>query len=130
MQKTGKARSINRKKFQLQDLERELADPTTRTARVFNAYSHFLSIRKGHPAFNPLAPQQILSLDKRVFALLRTTENNKDKVLCLINITQEAIDLVIDPSIIDSTSWVDLLSGHEYLPGQIVLKPYQVLWLE
>jgi sucrose phosphorylase len=130
VEKTGQARSINRKKFQLPDLEKELSDPTTRTARVFNAYSHFLTIRKGHPAFSPLTPQRILNIDSQIFALLRTPETNDDKVLCLINITGKNIDLDIDSSLLDSSSWFDLLSGQEFLPGKILLEPYQVLWLE
>ena len=129
VEKTGRARSINREKYQVSDLEKELADPSTRTSRVFTTYTHYLSIRKVHPAFNPLAPQQVLDLGSQVFALLRTAEGQREKVLCLINITNSEVEVEVDPTTLDSSVWVDLISGMEYHPGKINLEPYQVLWL-
>jgi len=129
VEKTGRARSINREKYQVSDLEKELADQSTRTSKVFTTYTHYLSIRKEHPAFNPLAPQQVLDLDSQVFALLRTAEDQGEKVMCLINITNTEVELEVDPTILDSSTWADLISGMEYHPEKINLKPYQVLWL-
>jgi len=129
VEKTGRARSINREKYQVSDLEKELADPSTRTSRVFTTYTHYLSIRKVHPAFNPLAPQQVLDLGSQVFALLRTAQGQREKILCLINITNSEVELEVDPTTLDSSVWVDLISGMEYQPGKINLEPYQVLWL-
>ena len=107
----------------------ELANPSTRTSRVFTSYTHYLSIRKEHSAFNPLAPQQVLDLGSQVFALLRTAEGQGEKVLCLINITNSEVELHVDPTTLDSSIWVDLINGMEYHPGKINLEPYQVLWL-
>ena len=129
VEKTGRARSINREKYQVSDLEKELADPSTRTSRIFTTYTHYLSIRKEHPAFNPLAPQQVLDLGSQVFALLRTAEGQGEKVLCLINITNAEVELEVDPTTLDSSVWIDLINGMEYHPGKINLEPYQVLWL-
>ncbi len=129
VEKTGRARSINREKYQVSDLEKELADPSTRTSRVFTTYTHYLSIRKVHPAFNPLAPQQVLDLGSQVFALLRTAEGQGEKVLCLINITNSKVKLEVEPTTLDSSVWVDLISGMDFHPGKTNLEPYQVLWL-
>lgn len=129
VEKTGRARSINREKYQVSDIESELEDPASRTSRVFTSYTRYLSIRKEHPAFNPLAPQQVLGLGNQVFALIRTEEDQGEKVLCLINITDKGVDLEIDPTLMDSPAWIDLISGEEYQPGKISLEPYQVLWL-
>jgi sucrose phosphorylase len=130
VEKTGRARSINREKYQVSNLERELSDPASRTAQVFQSFSHYLSIRKEHPAFNPLAPQQILNLGIQVFALLRTAEDSGNKVLCLINITNADVDVQVDPALLGSTTWRDLLSNQKFQPGEISLEPYQVVWLE
>ena len=130
VEKTGRARSINREKYQVSNLERELSDPASRTAQVFRSFSHYLSIRKEHPAFNPLAPQQILDLGNQVFALLRTAEDSGNKVLCLINITNADVDVQVDPALLGSTTWRDLLSNQKFQPGEISLEPYQVVWLE
>lgn len=127
--KTSRARSINREKYSVAVLERELSDPSTRAARVFESYSHFLAVRMEHPAFNPLTPQVILDLDSQVFALLRTSEDQSDKVLCLINISDVDLNIEIEPTLLGSSVWMDLVSGAEYHPGILNLEPYQVLWL-
>jgi glycosidase len=129
VEKTGRARSINREKYQVRDLEKELADPSSRTSKVFTSYTHYLSIRKEQSAFNPLAPQRVLDLGSQVFALLRTAEDQREKILCLINITDSKVELAVDPATLDSLAWVDLISSAEYQPGILTLDPYQVLWL-
>jgi len=129
VEKTGRARSINRKKYQVNDLERELANPSSRTSKVFTSYIRYLSIRKEHPAFNSLAPQQVLDLGSQVFALLREAEDQRGKVLCLINITDTKADLKIDSALLDSSTWKDLLSDQVVQSGEVSLDPYQVMWL-
>jgi len=129
VEKTGRARSINREKYQVSNLEKELADPSTRISKVFTSYTHYLSIRKQHPAFNPLAPQQVLDVGNQVFALLRTAEGQGEKILCLINITKTEAELEVDPTTLDSSIWSDLITGMDFQPGKIKLKPFQVLWL-
>jgi sucrose phosphorylase len=126
---TGRSRSINRGKFLLTAIEKELKDLSSQSARVFRAYSHLLQIRKAHPAFNPLAPQQILDLDERLFALLRTAEDDSEEVLCLINITDSPLSLSLDPDYLKSSSWVDLLTEESYQPGRVKIAPYQAMWL-
>ncbi|MCD6424486.1 MAG: hypothetical protein J7L35_03190 [Anaerolineales bacterium] len=129
VEKTGRARSINREKYQVSDLEKELANPSSRTSRVFTSYIRYLSIRKEHPAFNSLAPQQVLDFGSQVFALLREAEDQRDKVLCLINITDTRADLKIDPALLDSSTWKDLVRDQVVQPGEVSLDPYQVMWL-
>lgn len=129
VEKTNRARSINREKFNVAVLEEKLSDPCTRAAQVFKSYSHYLSVRMEHPAFNPLASQKILDLGSEVFALLRTAEDQREKVLCLINISEVETAIDIEPTLLKSPMWTDLLSGAEYPPGKLRLEPYQVLWL-
>jgi sucrose phosphorylase len=127
VEKTGRARSINREKYMVDDLVNELQDPGSRSARVFKEYAHLLRIRKAQPAFNPLSPQQILDLDSRLFALLRGDSNNK--VLCLINISSETVKVELSPDLLGSSLPVDLLTDREYSSGKIQIDPYQTLWL-
>ena len=131
VKETGRARSINREKFQLEALTKELKDNSSRASRVFKAYTHYLKIRKEHQAFRPLAPQLVLDLGNQVFAVLRTADDESETVLCLINVTGKALSLAKDfDKLNPSSDWVDLLSGKTYPQGQIDLEPYQVLWLQ
>ena len=127
--KTGRARSINREKFNYQDLEDQLSDPNSRAFKVFNAYSHFLKIRKEHTAFHPLAPQQILDLDPGIFSLIRSTLDLSEDVLCLVNISENSISLDLGPELLKSDKWIDILTERSYSPGTVLLEPYQVMWL-
>ncbi|HEC34752.1 MAG TPA: sugar phosphorylase, partial [Chloroflexi bacterium] len=62
VQQTGHYRSINREKLRREDLERELAAPTSLRHQVFYPYCHLVRTRAGHPAFHPNGLQQILFL--------------------------------------------------------------------
>ena len=126
---TGRERSINREKFKYSELQNLLTDPGSRAHLIFRSYSHFLRIRQGNPAFHPLAPQEILDLDQRVFGVTRTSLDQAEKVLCLINISDTKVALDLNPDLLPSATWVDILSDEAFSPGTLELEPYQVLWL-
>ena len=131
VEETGRARSINRKKFHLEDIEKALSDEKSRTYQVFESYLHFLKVRKEQGSFNPLAPQEILEIDERVFGLLRFSDDGTERVLCLINISSESFTISVNKGINKHASgWIDLLSGENYTVDSIYLEPYQVLWLK
>jgi sucrose phosphorylase len=131
LNQTGRARSINREKFQLRELEHKLKDESSRQAKVLKAYTHILKVRKDQPAFTPLAAQQILNIDPRIFSLLRYTDGKDDRILCLINISDQEVELTIDIQGIDpDSSWRDILTDQEFTISPLTLEPYQVLWLK
>jgi sucrose phosphorylase len=131
LEETGRARTINRKKFQLAALEKELGDKSSRAAKILESYSHFLEVRQGQPSFKPLASQQILNIDKRLFSLLRHLDDGEESILCLVNISNQEVDLSIEILGIDpKSSWEDLLTGQEFTLSSLTLDPYQVLWLK
>ncbi|MEA3351374.1 MAG: sugar phosphorylase, partial [Chloroflexota bacterium] len=137
VEKSGRFRSINRKKFQRGEFENALANPDTTTAQVFDGYTHLLKIRRQHPAFHPQGPQQIIPLDKRVFAILRTSPDNNEQILCLINVSNQHLHLRLDscPDALPPTSrWCDLLSVPNCFQASdsppLKIAPYQILWLQ
>jgi hypothetical protein len=66
---TGMTRSINRRRWDLRELERLVGDPRTATGQVFRAYRHLLALRRAQPAFHPDAPRRVLALPAGVFGL-------------------------------------------------------------
>ncbi|MEE9599231.1 MAG: hypothetical protein V3V66_02110, partial [Anaerolineales bacterium] len=128
---TGRVRSINREKFQLSEIERELKDGSSRSSKVFSAYTHLLDIRKAQLAFKPLAPQQILDLDCQVFGVCRNTTDDSESIMCLVNVTNLPVELSLDNQENDlSFPGVDLLTGEKYTYPEISLDPYQILWIK
>jgi sucrose phosphorylase len=109
----GIPRRINRQKFGRAELERELADPDSPRARVFARYHELLRFRRGDPAFHPHAGQEVLTLDDRVFAVLRTPPEGGPGVLCLHNLSNTSVELRRPM----------LLNGRPF-----ILRRFEVLW--
>ena len=131
---SGIPRRINRQKLSRAALEHDLADPASLRARVFSRFKHLLEARRKQPAFHPNAGQQVLKVDDRVFALLRQTPDDTQRVLCLHNVANESVRLPFRlPGIAKGTRWQDLLgqsppSASASGELQITLAPYQVVW--
>lgn len=134
---TGRARSINRQRFQREAVEAWLADPTTHQSRVFRAYCHLLRQRRAEPAFHPSGHQQVLQLHPALFALVRTAPRQESVILCLINVSRWPLRLTLDLArhqLPAARVWRDLISGQRHQCGgeglPVELKPYQALWLK
>jgi sucrose phosphorylase len=137
VQITGRARSINRKKFSRQELEKTLKDPENTHTKVFHKIFHLLSLRVEEHAFHPRGSQEVVRMDDRIFGLKRCAPDKSSSVLVLINVSSEkfAIDIERDSSIIDpSKEIVDVVSGETIMVSEGRLKlhfaPYQYRWLK
>ncbi|MBN1937351.1 MAG: sugar phosphorylase [Anaerolineae bacterium] len=126
MQQSGQNRTINRQKFERAALERELGDLASLRAQVFGAYKKLLQARASEPAFHPFGAQQVLTPDRRVFALLRTAPDDQSRVLCLHNVSGETLSA--ECSLIRA-GWRDLLSGETGTSHIVKLAPFAVRWL-
>ncbi len=147
---TGRARSINREKFQQATLEAQLADPNSNQHGVFGGYLHLLRQRRAQPAFHPNGDQQVLSLNNAIFALVRrapdalgqgtqvssSRDAGGDVVLCVVNISETPQVIHVEPAAWDLpqvNSWQDLIGGGTYPVRDshltLALTGYQALWL-
>jgi glucosylglycerate phosphorylase len=134
--KTGRARSINREKFQRADIETLLSNPENHQSQVFGRYKQLLSVRRQHPAFKHNSLQMVLCLHKRLFAIRRATPDNSHKVLCLVNVSNQPLTLYLplaDVGMPESGSFTDLISARAYQPTNgslhLELQSYQSLWI-
>ncbi|MBN2085634.1 MAG: sugar phosphorylase [Anaerolineales bacterium] len=134
---TGRNRAVNREKLDRAALERELADPCGIRNRVFAGLTRLIRARSRTPAFDPYAPQKILSCGGAVFAVRRTDPQTGRHALCLQEVsgTRQTPDLdlksVFGPHAAQ-TGLIDLAGGGRFplaSPGRIHLDPYQTCWL-
>ena len=134
VQKTGRARSINREKFTEAEMDALFATPENLHARIFERMLHLLAVREKQPAFDPYGAQQVLALDERIFAVQRTSREAEAKLLALVNVSSETFDLVLDLGTADTTEIWDLVSGERIsvAEGQAVIhfRPYCAFWLK
>ncbi len=136
VERTGRYRSINRETFERGKLEAALTDSTSLRARVYTAYRQLLEVRKQHPAFHPNGPQRILVLDPGIFAVLRTSPDGTEEILCLHNVMNAEVTISVNCERYHlglDGNWRDLLGGRGVAKDggalDIVLTPYQVAWL-
>ncbi len=124
---TGANRTINRQKLLADEVIREIEDSTSRRARVWNGLKQMLSARRREAAFHPIADQQVVFGDERIFSLLRLDSKFGRDVFCVHNFSNDKVVVKLP----DSTSaWRDLLSVSEEEFKEVVwLLPYQHKWM-
>jgi sucrose phosphorylase len=88
---SGIPRRVNREKLARADLERELADPSSRRAGVLYGLKGLLRRRQSSGAFHPAGRHEVLPADRRVLALRRTSPDGLETVLCLHNVSADPV---------------------------------------
>lgn len=129
---SGIKRRINRKKFNLADLEKRFEEKEDPRTLIFRRYRQLLRRRRRHPAFHPDAPQIIHSLHDSVFAVERIAIGGGERILCLFSCADKELNLKLLPEDLKwATNSLELLTQKSlrFSKGTIPLKPYQVLWL-
>jgi sucrose phosphorylase len=123
---TGRARTINREKLQIERVMDELRNPDSFRSRVFHPYIHLLQTRRAQEAFHPNAAFEILRLDRRVVAIKR--QSHHQCIFALVNISCQSV--TVDLGMQSGTDRLnELLSGGQLSTERIELAPYQTVWL-
>ena len=133
VEETGRARTINRKKWQEDELETILADARSPTARIVKEYLRRLQLRSQHKAFHPDAAQNIIDMGAEVFVVER--ERAGARVVCISNFTDQYMELRIDGHLSEinkADACSDILTGLRYMGESklIALDAYQTVWLQ
>ncbi|MEQ6376314.1 sugar phosphorylase [Bacillaceae bacterium S4-13-56] len=134
VEETGRYRSINREKLNRTQLEEELKQPESVRSLIFSQFKKMISLRKSQKAFHPNALQEVLFLDERLFSIKRTSLDEQEEVVVLINVSNETVFIQESVRIEKGKNLTDLVSGKkvENKDGiiNIEIVPYQVLWLK
>ena len=133
VEETGRARTINRRKWQESELRELLATPRSPTARVMKEYLYRLQHRSQHKVFHPDASQAIIDLGPELFAVKRVWK--KETVICISNFTDQYMEFKSEdglPELSESRSCSDILTGQRYMgEGKVIaLNAYQTVWLQ
>ena len=129
-------REINRKALDYNILTKAIEDPDTLISKIIRKLNTLISLRTKQSAFHPNGAQKILKVRPEIFALLRTSPNEDQHILSLINITDDEIQIAIPLKEVQifKQGWYDLIrqDKHTFEDENIslTLKPYDVVWLE
>jgi sucrose phosphorylase len=132
---TGRARTLNRRKWSEEELSEALADPSGRQARIFARYRLWLDRRGNHSAFHPDGTQEVRKLGKELFCFVRISPVGHERIVCLFNFTpsRQSVALeALDPVFDGKVECRDILSQETITTdtdGMITLEPYFAYWL-
>ncbi|MGH7201441.1 MAG: alpha-glucosidase C-terminal domain-containing protein, partial [Planctomycetaceae bacterium] len=123
----GHNRTINRRKFQRDELDPILQGRAAAQSLVFQGYRKLLAARIAQPAFHPDAPQEVIATtDPGLIAFRRSSLDGRQTVLCVTNCTAEEIEL--DFPLLGGLPFRELLSGAAVPDRHFVLPPYGTGW--
>ncbi len=132
LESTQRNRTINRHRWQFQQLVDVLKDETTQHARIYKRLRQLIAIRRAQAAFHPNATQFTLHLGNQIFGFWRQSMDRRQSIFCINNISKDALTLsLLDINLISTEHWYDLISGETFdeLDGMIELAPYQSRWI-
>ena len=129
---TGQKRSINRRKFDLSEIREILSNPENRITKVFSAYQKMIEIRRQQRAFHPKGPQKVIPITGEIFSILRSSPDNLESILILINMIPKILPVTLPENIFQSKNKIRniLTDSSIQIREEIEMSPYQVLWLK
>lgn len=134
VERTRHNRSINRERLQLRALEAELARPDSLRRLVLDGYRRLLTIRRERTAFHPNAAQRVVTVDDRVFSIVR--EAPDDRVWAVVNVSGETAGLSVslpELGFAAEDQLTDLISGRRCCVDggrlRVDLAPHGTLWV-
>ncbi|QJQ96927.1 MULTISPECIES: sugar phosphorylase [Halomonadaceae] len=127
VERSGHLRSINRRRWEREDLDELLDSRNTPTREVFLALKRRLDIRRNEPCFHPDAAQRVLDTPSQLLAIERGPLPNGRCLLAIYNVTDKRQPLAFPE--LDERAWFDLLEGQPWQPEARELRPYRSLWL-
>ena len=132
LKNTHHNRSINRHRWDYEQLQARLANPLNEHHKVLNRMKCLIDIRTKQPAFHPNAIQFVLHLGLQLFGFWRQSLDKKQSIFCISNISNEPVKLPLSElNLITNEIWIDLISKNEIVDvnEELQLQPYQTIWL-
>ncbi|SDN59923.1 sugar phosphorylase [Vreelandella arcis] len=132
VERSGHLRSINRRRWQRQELDLLLDSTSTPTHDVFKALCRFLERRRQEPCFHPNAAQRVVPSPASLLAIERGPLADGRRLLALYNVTEtplpfEQLGEEVQEAI-TSVNWHCLNDNAGWGPTD-PLPPYAVRWL-
>ena len=132
VKKTKNKRSINRKSWNYEDIDKLLSDSKTQNFVIYNNLKKLIEIRKKQSAFHPNATQFTFNLGPNFFGIWRQSLDKKQSIFSVTNVSNvfQYLDLS-ELNLIESNEWWDLISNEIIIDIKAIisLKAYQTVWI-
>ncbi|MBR2513150.1 MAG: alpha-amylase [Halomonas sp.] len=131
VERSGRLRSINRRRWKRDELALLLENPSTPTHKVFNTLNHLLKLRRCEPCFHPHAAQRVLPSPPNLLAIERGPLSDGRRLLALFNVTDAQLPLESAGEAVNQAlnlhDWQDLNTNSRGEEAA-ALPPYAVRW--
>ena len=132
VEETQHNRSINRRKWNVQEISDKLDDSSTHHAKTLINLKKLLEKRIKQPAFHPNAVQFTLQLSDQLFGFWRQNDDRTQSIFCIFNISDQEVSLPLSTvNLTTLETWIDLISDVTYnaTDDMIKLPPCGFVWL-
>jgi sucrose phosphorylase len=131
---SGVKRDINRATLDEAELRAQIRDPNSRLSLINRYLGRLLELRVQRKAFHPNGPQTVLFLDRRAFVLKRSSPDDSEHVVVIVNVSADSFPLEIPAAELHGQrQWYGMFTGRgfEVKDGvlRIELQPYDIRWL-
>ncbi len=128
---SGIPRRINREKLDRTRLDGELKDANSVRNSIFAGQRELLHTRQAHQAFSPRSDQRIIRLAPAIFALLRGTSDQNERILCVHNVSAGSAKVCPAEALPKIRRWLPLWANAEvrFSEDHITLEPFASAWL-
>ncbi|HGY3717421.1 TPA: sugar phosphorylase [Citrobacter gillenii] len=120
----GYNRAINRKKYQLKQIEKELGDENSLRYAIYHEQSRLVDVRRKNKAFHPDGTFEINSVTPAVMEIKRTAETGEE-IIGLFNVSGQPQTITIDIK-----NGFDLIGETNVSAGELTLHAWQVMWVK
>ncbi len=122
----GHNRAINRQKYDLQQIEGDLAGGNWLRQQVYTRLGQLIQLRRRQPAFHPDNPMTLYESENAVLVLRRHQPESGDALLCVFNLSGRSVETQLPVA----HTLQDVVSGEKIDGTQPVkLDAWQFMWL-
>lgn len=122
----GHNRAINRQKYDLQQIETDLAGGNWLRQQVYTRLGQLIQLRRRQPAFHPDHPMTLYESENAVLVLRRHQPDSGDGLLCVFNLSGRSVETQLPVA----HTLQDVVSGEKIDGTQPVkLDAWQFMWL-
>ncbi|OFL86085.1 sugar phosphorylase [Enterococcus sp. HMSC05C03] len=121
VEKTGANRTINRQKYKASEICDSLLKSGSFRNQVYRELQELIQLRRSEEAFHPNCAMRVLETNHATFGIVRD-----EKVYVLHNMSDQAQTISLDAG-----TYINLLTKKECdIQQEVILEPYQFVWLE
>ena len=124
---SGNKRDLNRYKWNESNLQKFLKNRSSKQSIYYKKIVNLIDVKNKQKAFHPNAKRINLKLGKNLFGFIRISLDNKQKIICLNNLSSKIQFFSLNKKYF---KYKNILSHkNNFLNNQIKLSPFETVWL-